>query len=334
MRDKRAFVLVAGLAMIAAACSSSGDAGLSAAAPSAPTTTFVAPPTTLAQVAALSEPMSAPEVQLLSGEVVPLFESFDRTSFTRPTDIDNPWLPMRPGDRYVYEGFTEEEGERLPHRLVFTVTDLVKVIDGVPSVVIWDVDYSDGDLVETELAFFAQDDSGNVWRMGEYPEEWEEGEFIAAPAWIAGIDDARAGIAMKGRPLENTPSYSQGWGPAVEFTDRGFVLNTNSVTCVSWDCYTNVLIVQEFNEEEPGLAQLKLYAAGVGNVEVGWTGDDSDIEELELVDVIRLTDEEMDQVRRSALRLEERAYILNEGVYGLTERITGFMMEDATADAQ
>ena len=52
------------------------------------------------------------------------------------------------------------------------------------TVVSWDLDYSDGELAEAELAFYAQDDDGNVWRMGEYPEEYDGGQIVDAPTWI------------------------------------------------------------------------------------------------------------------------------------------------------
>jgi hypothetical protein len=152
------------------------------------------------------------------------FETLDPKAFAQPTRIDNEWLPLKPGTRFVYEGTTiEDDGTAVPHRLVINVTDLVKLIGGVPSVVSWDLDYSSSELVEAELAFFAQDDAGNVWRMGEHPEEYEEGKFVAAPTWIHGIEGARAGIEMRAKPQPGTPSYSQGWAPAVGFTDRGTV---------------------------------------------------------------------------------------------------------------
>ncbi len=260
-----------------------------------------------------------PRVELSTGRSAPLFQTFDHDRFSNPTEIDNRWLPMTPGTRMIYEGFTREDGETIQHRLVFTVTDLVKEIDGVNARVIWDVDYSDGELVETELAFFAQDDRGSVWRLGEYPEEWEEGEFIEAPAWIAGVDGARAGVAMPAVPALGAASYSQGWGPAVEFTDRAYVWENGIDDCVALDCYSGVLVINEFNEEEPGANQLKYYAEGVGNIRVGWRGDDSSIEELELVEIIDLTPEQLADVRRAALTLEQRAYILKPEVYGPTE---------------
>ncbi len=261
------------------------------------------------------------EVTLHTGETVPEFEVFDHGAFSNPTVVDNPWLPIVPGTRMVFEGVTVEEGETLPHRLVFTVTDLVKEIDGIPSVVVWDVDFSDGDLVETELAFYAQDDEGTVWRMGEYPEEWEEGEFIEAPAWLAGLEGAAAGVAMPARPAVDGSSYSQGWGPAVEFTDRAFALETIQEVCVAANCFRTVLVNNEFSNEEPGANQLKYYAHGVGNIQVGWSGDDTSTEELELVERTMLSSDEMKQVRRAAMHLEERASILLPDLWKATEPI-------------
>ena len=109
------------------------------------------------------------------------FEDFDAGSFADPTTIDNEWFPLRPGTQFIYEGSTEEDGEQISHEVVFTVTDLTKVIDGIRTVVVWDVDYSDGRLEEAELAFFAQDNEGNVWHLGQHSVEYEDGKPVAAP---------------------------------------------------------------------------------------------------------------------------------------------------------
>ena len=246
------------------------------------------------------------------------FEDFDYDNFDRPTNIDNDWLPLRPGTRWVYEGFTNEGGLAVPHRVVFTVTDLTKVIDGVPTVVISAQDYSAGDLVETELAFFAQDNDGNVWRMGEYPEEYERGKFVDAPAWIAGLQNARAGISMKAEPQLGAPSYSQGWGPAVNWTDRAKVAQTGGQTCVPAGCYEDVLMIEETSQQEPDGFQQKSYAPGVGNVQVGWRGADATKETLELVEVVQLSPEALAEVRVKALELEKRAYEIRKDLYGQT----------------
>ena len=245
-------------------------------------------------------------------------EEFDRGNFNQPTNIDNQWLPLLPGNRWVLEGSTDEDGERIPHRIEFTVTDLTKVIDDVSTVVAFIEDYSDDELVEAELAFYAQDDDGNVWYLGEYPEEYEDGEFVEAPAWIAGLEEAQAGIKMKAEPRLGSPSYSQGWAPAVEWTDRGQVYKLGQQTCVPADCYGNVLIIDEFNQEEPGAFQQKYYARNVGNVQVGWRGEDAQQESLELVEFVKLDQDELAAARAEALKLEEHAYEVSPDVYGQT----------------
>jgi hypothetical protein len=131
-------------------------------------------------------------------------EDFDPGRFSDPTRIDNRWFPLKPGTQFVYDGSAIVDGTRERHRVVFTVTDLTKVVDGVRNLVVWDRDYSQGELVEAELALFAQDDDGNVWHLGQYPEEYEDGKLGDAPAWIAGMEGAKPGIAMRAAPRLGT----------------------------------------------------------------------------------------------------------------------------------
>jgi hypothetical protein len=246
------------------------------------------------------------------------FETFDYDNFDRATTIDNDWLPLPPGAQLIQRGITFEGGRRVRHRVVLTVTDLTKVVDGIRVVVAWERDYAADELVETELAFFAQDNDGNVWHLGQYPEEYENGEFVDAPAWIAGVENARAGIAMKAHPERGAPSYSQGWGPAVNWRDRAQVYRMDQRTCVPVGCYEDVLVMEEFSREEPGAFQLKYYARGVGNIRVGWRGDDPSKEELGLVKFVQLGPHAIAQVRAMALKLERRAYEISADVYGRT----------------
>jgi hypothetical protein len=229
-------------------------------------------------------------------------------------------MPLTPGTRFVYEGTTiEDDGSAVPHRVEINVTDLTKVIGGVRTVITWDLDYSDGELVEAELAFFAQDSSGTIWRVGEYPEEYDGEKVVAAPAWIHGFEDARAGIMMKARPELGTPSYAEGWGPAVGWTDRGQVDQMGQQTCVPAGCYEDVLLIAETSGSEPNAQQLKYYARGVGNVRVGWRGAGEKTKEtLELTRVERLDDGALAAVRAKALEMEKNAYQRSASVYAHT----------------
>lgn len=247
------------------------------------------------------------------------YEDFDASNFDDPTTIDNQWFPLKPGTQLVFEGQTVEEGETISHRVEFIVTDLTKVIDGIRSIVVWELDYSDDKLEEAEIALFAQDNDGTVWHLGQYPEVYdEEGNLIETPAWIHGIEDARAGITMKADPQPGSPSYSQGWGPAVDWTDRAQVERIGEKTCVPFDCYENVLVIAETSKSEPNAFQLKYYAPGLGTVRVGWKGEDETQEELELVDMRQLSPQELEEIRVKVLEMETRAYEESREVYGET----------------
>ena len=140
-------------------------------------------------------------------------KDFDRTNFDHSTTVDNKWFPLKPGEHSVFEGSAIDDGQRISRRVVTTVTDLSKVINGVDTIVVLERDYNEGELVEAELAFFAQDNYGNVWHMGEYPEEYENGKFDKAPGWLAGLEGASAGIAMRAQPKPQPPRYAQGYAP-------------------------------------------------------------------------------------------------------------------------
>jgi len=244
---------------------------------------------------------------------------FERKKFGRSTTIDNQWTPLRPGMQFTFEGRANRGQGRLPHRVVFTVTDLTKVIDGVRTVVRWDRDFNLGQIVETELAFFAQDHDGNVWLLGEYPEEWEDGEFSGAlDVWFSGVAKARAGIMMRADPQPGTSSYLQGFAPDIEFSDRAKIHQTGQRTCVPLGCYDNVLVTDEWNPLEQGDAhQRKFYASGVGNIRVGAV-DDPEAETLVLVKLAHLDPGALAQAREEALKLERRAYRVRKDVYGGT----------------
>ncbi|MEK6720720.1 MAG: hypothetical protein AABZ33_08645 [Chloroflexota bacterium] len=269
------------------------------------------------------EATPAPTPSVPSGTTGPEvdIEPFDPGNFSNPTAINNPWMPLVPGMQWIFEGSATIDAVKQARSVVLTVTDLTKVIGGIRAVAGYELDYTDGILSEAELAFWAQDDDGTVWRLGEYPEVYDLGQIVEAPAWMHGLDDAAAGIAMQANPRMFTPSYSQGWGPEVGWTDRGRVFEVNSETCVPFDCYLGLLVITEFSNDDPDVYQLKYYAKGVGGVRVGWAGAREEEQEvLELVSFVRLNAAEMEVIRAGALAQEARGYDLND-VYAQTPRL-------------
>jgi hypothetical protein len=246
---------------------------------------------------------------------------FDPENFSDSTKIDNEYSPLEPGMQFTYEGRSDRGGGRLPHKVIFTVTSLTKEIDGVRAVTLWDRDINAGKLLEAELAFWAQDDDGNVWLLGEYPEEYDdEGNFEAAPdTWFSGIDRARAGIMMRGNPQPGTPRYRQGFAPTIGFADVAFVVKSGQRACVPTGCYDDVLITDETNPEEPDDGhQLKYYAPEIGNIQAAPGRGGKEREVLELTKFTRLSPGALEFARKEALEMEKRAYVKRKDVYGKT----------------
>lgn len=224
--------------------------------------------------------------------------------------VDNRWFPLVPGTRYVWKGRAfDDEGQRVARRVVFIVTDLTKVIDGVTGVVGWDRDFNDGSMEESELAFYAQDVDGNVWHLGELVEHWDSGELDGARAWfVDSPEGARPGIQMLADPVEGA-HYSQGFAPPPWFwQDRARVSETGLRTCTPVGCFRRSIITEEFEPRFPGQVQLKYYSAGIGGTRVGWRGNDEEREVMVLTAYGQLSADELDRARARVLAQEQRAY--------------------------
>jgi hypothetical protein len=267
-----------------------------------------------------ASPTATPEPTPSTDPAVPIHAEFDASRFSNGAVIDNAWLPLQPGRRWIVEGVTIEDGERIPHKISFTVTTLTKMIAGVRTAVVWIEDISDDVVVEKEIAFYAQDDDGTVWYLGEHPEEYEDGEFVAAPTWIHGIEDARAGVKMFADPSTHTQALFQGWAPAVEWSDYGRLDEALPEDCVRVGCYKDVVRFAESSLGEEGIFQLKSYAKNVGEIRVGWRGEAESREELELKAAATLGSSAVARYDELARDLEAHAYEISPNVYGQTER--------------
>jgi hypothetical protein len=237
--------------------------------------------------------------------------------------VTHPLLPLEPGTQRVFEGRSNVTGEVLPHRVSFTVTSLKKVVDGVRTRVVWDVDESDGELAEAELAVFATDRDGNVWNLGEYPEEYPDGVFEGDPnTWFAGVGEAEPGVHMPFEPMVGLPEYLQGWVPDIEFLDCATIVETGVSVCVPAGCFDDVLVVHERSPLDPaGGVQVKWHAPGVGIVQIGAIGDPEG-ETLVLTEFNHLDEDELREANIEAHILDQRGLQCSE-VYAQTAPIEG-----------
>ncbi len=235
----------------------------------------------------------------------------DPKGFDRSENIDHAYWPLKPGNQWITEGYAlDDEGKKVTHRIVFTVTDLVKVIGGVRARVIYDADYSKGKMTEQELTYFAQDKQGNVWHLGQYREVYED-EFVGGRIWtVDNPPESKAGIYMP--RVEDiklgTVSFSQGYAPSpFNWTDRGRVFKVGQKDKVKAGSYDDVVVFEEFDGEKPGTVQLKSYARGVGAIRIGTAGKPREgSEEMELTKFHKLGANELGEIRKKAFELEKR----------------------------
>ena len=238
--------------------------------------------------------------------------------FSAPLHVSNPLFPLAVGSQFTYEGTIIDSDGTHEHSVVFTVTDLVKRVDGTETLVALDQDYREGAMQEQELAFFAQDDAGNVWNFGEYPEEYDNGKLTGAPStWIRGTDGAYGGMHVLGQPHVGM-QYREGLVPAIQFDDITKVTSVSQHACVKSGCYNSIVVVDETSPNDPTSGhQIKYYAPGTGLVKVGANGGDSR-EYLQLTAVRHLSTAGLAKWRAEALAMDKRAYRVAAKIYGAT----------------
>ena len=185
---------------------------------------------------------------------------FNPDRFVR--NVDNKFFPLKPGTRYVAVG--EEDGERI--RNVTLVTGERKVILGISAVVVLDrVFGEDGELIEKTFDWYAQDDRGNVWYLGEDTKEYEDGKVVSTEgSWEAGVKGAVAGIIMPAHPQVGQ-HYQQEFF-AGEAEDEARVTARGLDVTVPYGTFHNCLRTVEWTRLEPGIKEAKFYCPGIGFV--------------------------------------------------------------------
>jgi hypothetical protein len=240
---------------------------------------------------------------------------FDSSDFGAPGKGASKWFPLEPGTQTVREGRVNRGHRRLTHRVVTTVTDVVKEIDGVRTVAVLDQDIDGGEVAEQAVDYLAADKQGNVWDLGSYTESYEGGEFVnASDARLSGIDGAEPGILVQGNPRPGTPAYSQGTAPG-ESAGSAKVVETGARDCVPFKCYKDVLVIGEGSADEPDLSEYKYFAPGVGQIRTEpRSGGEQEVEVL--VNLTHLSPRALDELSAEVLKLDANAREVAADVFG------------------
>jgi len=180
-------------------------------------------------------------------------------------NIDNPYWPMTPGSKWVYSE-TDTKGRN--QKVVVEVTHKTKMITGgIEARVVRDTVTENGAPVEITDDWYAQDNAGNVWYLGEATAEYKIGKVTTrAGSFEAGVDGAQPGIAMPANP-EPGLSYRQEYYKG-EAEDKAAVITVGEERVqVPFGYFDkDVLMTRDLVPTEPKVQELKFYAPNVGPV--------------------------------------------------------------------
>ena len=200
------------------------------------------------------------------------------TRFHTPLLIDNPYWPLLPGTRVVYaevsaDGCIVNEVQVTSD----SKNDFAGAYAGLTARVVLDREWTDEDcdggrdvLLENTFDWYAQDDAGNIWYVGEDTSEYEyddAGNFLGVTkegSWQAGNNDAIAGLIMLAQPFAGA-SYQQEFQADVA-EDFGRVIGTDRTVTTGLGSFDGCVITKEWSPLSPGVVEHKYYCPNAGLV--------------------------------------------------------------------
>ncbi|GEM_PF-362340 len=221
-----------------------------------------------------NQTLSSSEFTTQPVEAVPsTVPDFGAARFTNPTSIDNSFFPLAPGTVLTYQGETTEGTERV----VLDVLTETREVMGVTCRVVRDRAFIDDVIVEDTFDWYAQDDAGNVWYMGEEVDDYNHDDvgnlidITHGGVWEAGKDVvglgvlAKPGFQMKASPNAGDIYHQEYYPRAAE--DMGEIVAVNvPITLGDGTAYVT-LQVRDSNPLNPAaIDEFKYYAAGIGLV--------------------------------------------------------------------
>jgi hypothetical protein len=166
--------------------------------------------------------------------------------------IDNPYFPLPLGRTLVYRGVEgrKQELDRMH------VTHRTRKIAGITATVVSDNVYEPPPkLLEKTFDYYAQDDRGNVWYLGEDTKELLAGGKIdRSGSWLTGKNGAKPGLIMEADP--RVPDSYRQECLSGEAEDLAWVVGRGGSK--------HLLRTLEFSPLEPSIVERKVYRPRVG----------------------------------------------------------------------
>ena len=174
----------------------------------------------------------------------------------------NGYFVLEPGYRMVLA----REGAR-EKLLTITVLDQTQTIDGVQTRVVEERETVAGVPREISRNYYAMSSRTNdVYYFGEDVDIYKDGQIAAHEGgWRAGVDGARFGLAMPGTIRVGSRAYQE-HAPGTAM-DRFEITATEQSIDTPAGRLEHCLQIGETTPLEPGGAEFKLYAPGIGLVQ-------------------------------------------------------------------
>jgi len=182
--------------------------------------------------------------------------------FSHPRDITNPYLPLASLKQDILKNGNERVERTARPEILKTFQVGGQTVEALT---VEDRGFNaGGELIEATRDYFAQDDDGNVYYMGEDVDEYSHGKITGhSGAWLFGKDSQRLGLLMPAHPKIGDKFKSEDAPPITWEQDE--VISLSEIVTVPAGIFSNCLKVKE--KASDGDTEYKLYAPNVGCIE-------------------------------------------------------------------
>ncbi len=184
--------------------------------------------------------------------------------FSHPRDITNPYWPLASLKQDVLEGTEAGKKTRVERTAKPELHKTFKIGDqDVEALVVEDRAYENGALSEVAVDYYAQDDNGTVYYLGEDVSEYQNGKVINHDgSWLLGKDTQVPGVILPANPKVGDKFRSE--DVSTDIGEKDEVVSVTETVTVPAGTFKNCVKVKE--DLADGTTEYKYYAKGVGVV--------------------------------------------------------------------
>ncbi len=171
----------------------------------------------------------------------------------------NDFFILAPGFQITLEGGGD--------KVVITVLDETRQIEGFSTRIVEEKEWKSGDLVEISRNYYALcEETKDVFYFGEEVDMYKDGDIVNHfGAWLHGENGAKAGLIMPGTPTVGM-KYFQEIAPGVAM-DRAEITSIDGVLETPAGSFKEALIIREGTALNSLEVEYKTYVRDIGLIE-------------------------------------------------------------------